>query len=789
MDDYDKLGIFYLGRRWDVDARRPLEQLLLYQSKNLTTHGVCIGMTGSGKTGLCLGLVEEAAIDQIPVLAIDPKGDLGNLLLAFSPLSAEALAPWVEAGSDAAEEAQRWRVGLATSRQDEARIARLRAAADFAIYTPGSTAGLPLSIMSSLAAPSPEVLRDGDALRERIQTTVAGLLALAGIDADPVRSRELVLVATLVERTWRAGQDLDLAGLIQQLQQPPLKRVGAIDLESFFPAKDRFALAMALNQLLASPTFAAWREGEPLDVQRLLYTPEGKPRVSIVSLAHLGDAERMFVATQLFNAVLGWVRGQSGTNSLRALVYMDEMQGFLPPVANPPSKPPLLTLLKQARAFGLGVVLATQNPVDLDYKALSNAGTWFVGRLQTERDKARVMEGLEGAASSAGRPFDRGRMEQILAGLGSRVFLLHDVRADEPVAFQTRWTLSYLRGPLSRDEIRRLMDGRRPAAATAATAGASATGTTTAAASDNAARDDAGPRPVLPAAIQTWFAPLPAGTTVATVVYRPFALASVAVRFFASKLGVDHGVDGLTIAPLGDGPVPIDWDAAQELRLALEQLEKAPAEGARFAPLPAPAAQPKSYDRWARELAAWMQAHQVLELWQSPSTGELSRPGESEGDFRARLLHESREDRDRDVERLRAKWAPKLAALDERIRRAQQTVERQNEQARSAQLDTALSVGASVFGALLGRRRSPASIVSGARRAGRAYQQTRDVDRARQTVAALAAQRAELQQRVDAELAELAAARDPQTELLERVEIRPRKADVQVRFVGLLWKA
>jgi hypothetical protein len=345
---------------------------------------------------------------------------------------------------------------------------------------------------------------------------VAGLLALAGVDADPVRSREFVLVATLVERTWRAGQDLDLAGLIQQLQQPPLQRVGALDLESFFPARDRFALAMTLNQLLASPTFAAWREGEPLDVQRLLYTPEGKPRVSIVSLAHLGDAERMFVATQLFNAVVGWMRTQRGTGSLRAIVYMDEVAGFVPPVANPPSKPPLLTLLKQARAFGVGLVLATQNPVDLDYKGLANAGTWFVGRLQTERDKLRVMEGLEGAATSAGKPFDRARMERILAGLGNRVFLLHDVRADEPIAFQTRWTLSYLRGPLSRDEIRRLMAARAPSEAPGegAPAHAAAPAPATAAPGDEATTAT---RPVLPAGVRQRFAPLPAAAAPAVV--------------------------------------------------------------------------------------------------------------------------------------------------------------------------------------------------------------------------------------------------------------------------------
>ncbi len=821
MEDFEKLGVFYLGQTG--------ERLVLYPSKNLTTHAVCIGMTGSGKTGLCLGLVEEAAIDGVPVLAIDPKGDLANVLLTFAPLTAAAIAPWLEPGSDAEKTVQCWRAGRAGSGKAGARIARLRDGADFSIYTPGSSAGLPLSIMSSLMAPPVELVAEADALRERVQATVAGLLALAGVDADPVRSRESVLLSSLVDRAWRAGQNLDLAALIQQLQQPPLERVGALDLESFFPARDRFTLAVALNQLLASPAFAAWRDGDPLDVQRLLYTAEGKPRVSIVSIAHLGDAERMFVVTQLFNAVVGWMRTQSGTGSLRAILYMDEMAGYIPPVANPPSKAPLLTLLKQGRAFGLGVVLASQNPIDLDYKALANAGTWFVGRLQTERDKARVMEGLEGAAASASRPFDRGAMERTLAGLGNRVFLLHDVRADQPVTFQTRWTLSYLRGPLSRDEIRRLMDPRKriaapatggavpptrseptPGAATPASTGGTAAatpslrserapatatgGATGAAASAPPFRSEAatmaadqgdGTRAVLPAGVRQHFAPLAPGRS--SAIYQPFFLASLSVRFFAPKLGVDHAVEGLTLAPITNGAIPIDWNAAQELTLAIDHLDTEPAPVARFMSLPAPGAQPKSYDRWGKELAAWMQAHQVLELWSSPSTEEVSRPGEAEGDFRARLAHESREDRDRAVDKLRARYAAKLAALDEKIRRAQQSAERQSDQARSAQLDTALNVGASVLGALLGGRKATRAITSGARSAGRAVQQSRDVSRAKETVAALQEQRAKLQQQIDDEVAELAAARDPQTELLEPTQVRPRKTDVQVRYVALLW--
>jgi len=484
--DFEKLGVFYLGRPYDWQQKKGQDGLILYDSKDLVTHAVCVGMTGSGKTGLCLALIEEAAIDGIPAILIDPKGDLANLLLTFPGLKSEDFRPWVNEDDArrknlsvddyARQQAELWQKGLASWGEDGARIQRLRDAADFAIYTPGSNAGIPLSILKSFAAPPPAIREDEELLRERIGTTATSLLGLLGIDADPIKSREHILISTILDTAWRQGQELDLAGLIQQIQTPPVKRVGVLDLDAFFPSKDRFALAMSLNNLLAAPGFGAWMEGEPLDVGNLLHTPEGKPRVAIVSIAHLNDAERMFFVSLLLNQVVGWMRTQSGTTSLRALLYMDEIFGFFPPVANPPSKTPLLTLLKQARAFGVGVVLATQNPVDLDYKGLSNTGTWFIGRLQTERDKARVLDGLEGAAGSAGQGFDRAGLERILSGLSSRVFLMNNVHEDHPVVFESRWVMSYLRGPLTRAQIKTLMDARRGAPAPASAKAAPAPG-------------------------------------------------------------------------------------------------------------------------------------------------------------------------------------------------------------------------------------------------------------------------------------------------------------------------
>ena len=465
--DYEKLGLFYLGRPYDLETKSAREGLLLYDSKDLVTHAVCVGMTGSGKTGLCIDLLEEAAIDGIPALAIDPKGDLGNLLLTFPDLSPAEFRPWIDEDEArrngkspeewAASQAETWRKGLESWGQSGERIERLRAAVDVAIYTPGSQSGLPLSIVKSFAAPPPDFIEESDLMRERVATTATSLLGLLGIDADPIKSREHILLSTIIDACWRQGQDLDLARLIQMIQTPPVQRIGVLELEAFYPSDKRFELAMAVNNLLAAPGFSAWMEGEALDIQRLLYTPEGKPRLTILSIAHLNDAERMFFVSLLLNQVLGWMRQQPGTTSLRAIVYMDEIAGYLPPVANPASKAPMLTLLKQARAFGVGMVLATQNPVDLDYKALSNAGTWFIGRLQTERDQMRVLDGLEGAMSTAGGAFDRGKLQALIAGLGKRVFLLHNVHEDGPEVFESRWAMSYLRGPLTRTQIKTLM--------------------------------------------------------------------------------------------------------------------------------------------------------------------------------------------------------------------------------------------------------------------------------------------------------------------------------------------
>ncbi|MHB1309803.1 MAG: ATP-binding protein, partial [Limisphaerales bacterium] len=732
-------------------------------------------------------------IDGIPSIVIDPKGDLGNLLLTFPGLRPEDFAPWVNeedaqkarlsVADFAAQQAELWRKGLASWDQDGARIGRLRAAAEFALYTPGSRAGLPVSILSSFAPPPAEILEDRELLRERVNSTVASLLGLVGGNADPVKSRECILLSTLLQQAWVEGRVLDLAALIHEVQTPPVRRIGVLDLEVFYPAKDRFELAMQLNNLLASPGFAAWSEGEPLDIGRLLYSPAGKPRVAIFSIAHLGDSERMFFVTLLLNQILGWMRSQSGTSSLRALVYMDEILGYFPPVANPPAKPPLLAMLKQGRAFGLGVVLATQNPVDLDYKGLANIGTWFIGRLQTERDKARVMEGLEGAAAGRGAAFDRTEAERIIAGLGSRVFLLHNVHEDTLQVFESRWALSYLRGPLSRTQIKALTAAFRDAPTVSSSPAPVASASTNLAVGST--------RPVLPPQIPQFFVPVRSPIAQGSaILYQPRLLGAAQVRFTDSRLEVEEAQEITVMTEITDHAIPVDWAAAEELAITASDLHQTPTEGD-YLPCAPAASEVKNYATWSKDFAAWIQNERRLTLFLAPAFKQTSRPGENERDFRIRLLQTARESRDSAAERLRQKYAPKLASLQERLRRSEAARQREAEQASRAKLNTVISLGSTLLGAFLGRKAVSATTASKAastlRSAGRAMDQTGDVTRAQETVEAVQQQLQDLESQFQAEVEALSASLNPNAGTLETVQLRPTRTNVNVRLVALVW--
>lgn len=806
MQDYEKLGVFYLGKEYDLAAQQLRDDLLLYDSKDLVTHAVCVGMTGSGKTGLCIALIEEAAIDHVPAILIDPKGDLANLLLTFPELRGEDFLPWINE-EDAAKkglspqdyankQAATWLAGLADWGQSPDRIKTLRDKVDMMIYTPGSSAGVPISILKSFAAPGPAIMDDPELLRERISTTVTSLLGLLGIEADPLQSREHILISNLLDAAWRQGQDLDLAALINLIQTPPLTKIGVLDLDAFYPAKDRFGLVMALNNLLASPGFNAWLEGEPLDISRMLYSPGGKPKLSIISIAHLSDAERMFFVSLLLNQTLGWMRQQSGTTSLRAILYMDEIFGYFPPTANPPSKQPLLTLLKQARAFGLGVVLATQNPVDLDYKGLSNAGTWFIGRLQTDRDKQRVLDGLEGAAAT-GSGYDRSKMEQILAGLGNRVFLMNNTHEDAPVVFQTRWVMSYLRGPLTRNQIKTLMDPIKatlqsaapPPIVSSAPAAAAVSSVAVTQAATPTVSASIGQRPSLPPDIPQFF--IPARGRGGSLLYRPMLYGAAKVNFVDVKLKIDFTQDATFTTAITNNAIPVNWEDAQPIDVPATELERTPAEGAQFAELPPAAGKVKSYAAWQKDFVTWLYGSQQVELFFSPSTKIVSQPGENERDFRIRLTQSTREKRDRLVEQLRKKYAPKVLALQERIRKAQAAVDREKAQANQQKMQTAISFGSTLLSALGGRKINSSGNIGKAttaiRGASRTMKESQDIARAEETVKTYQQQLADLTAEVEAQAAEMASAVDPQTEVFETLTVKPKKTNINVQLCALVW--
>ena len=801
MSDFEKLGLFYLGKKFDIQSRRTLDDLVLYDSRDLVTHAVAIGMTGSGKTGLCLGLLEEAAIDGIPVIAIDPKGDLGNLLLTFPDLKGEDFEPWVDGqearrqGKSAAQlgqsEAQRWSDGLKQWGQDGERIRRFKDSCDLNIYTPGANFGIPVSILHSLACPGEQVLAEADLLRERVNNAAACILALLGISFDPLKSREHILLSSIIGDAWKNGHDVDLTDLIALIQKPPLTRVGAIDLETFYPAKERLELSLSINNLLASPGFDAWLTGDSLDIDGLLYSPAGKPRISVFSISHLSDHERMFFVTLLLNQIVGWMRLQSGTSSLRAIVYMDEIFGYFPPVANPPAKQPLLTLLKQARAFGLGVVLATQNPVDIDYKGLSNTGTWFIGRLQTERDKLRVLDGLESAAQEASAiNFDRASMAETLSSLGQRVFLMNNVHEDSPVIFETRWALSYLRGPLARPEIKRLMESKKAQKEAAPTGGAQILQTET--------KTEPSPTaPLIDPAIKQLFIPVKVAAFSGSPKnnFEATLLASATVRFSETRGGVnvETSQEKNYLVPVSSkGVLPVDFANAKAIKIKLADIPQVPFAESITYQEPHPAlVKADNYKAYARDFATYLSANCKLTLWRSPSTGLVSTAGESERDFRIRLSQAASEKRDLAVAKLREKYQARMLSLQEKIRLAENKVDQEEAQARQSDLDSAISIGATVIGAFMGRKMIGTSTVgratTAARGVNRAAKQRQDVELARSNRADLQAKLDQVESQFREEAQALSSRFDSQAEVLEETVVLPKKTAITVNLVGLAW--
>lgn len=795
MQEFEKLGQFYLGKEYDLKAGERSENLLMYDSRDLCTHAVVVGMTGSGKTGLCIGLLEEAAIDRIPAIIIDPKGDIANLLLTFPNLSPEEFRPWIDEGQAsrkgvspeefATMEADKWKSGLASWGQQPERIQKLRDTVNFRIYTPGSTAGRPLTVLKSFAAPGPEVVRDREALHDRIGSATSGLLALMGIEADPINSREHILIAKLLETAWLEGRDLDLGKLIGQIQAPPFERVGILELEDFYPKKERQSLAMTMNNLLASPSFSSWLTGEALDVKRMLHDESGKPCISIVSISHLSDEERMFFVTILLNEMISWMRNQAGTSSLRALLYMDEVFGYFPPTKNPPSKQPMLTLLKQARAFGLGCILATQNPVDLDYKGLSNAGTWFLGRLQTERDKARVLEGLEGASAQAGATFDKSAMEQTLAGLGSRKFLMNNVHEDGPVVFETRWVMSYLRGPLTRNQIQDLVRTNDDYDAEAMAA--QQTKPTRAAHSSKPPQPTIDPRQLIPDEIPQYFAePNEYISGDDKLVYRAALMGRGRLHYVRASYNVDQWKDLLLLARIDGGELPNEvWEEADLLSYK-PGFDRKPVEGAEFDSLPTDLQKAKNYKTWAKELKEFLYRDQPGRVWKCETLKKYSDFNETLGDFKVRLEQFVSELRDEKVDDLRERYGKKFSKLRDQIRRAEDRVEIEKEQYAETKMASRMSFGTTIFNALFGRKNSR-SFSTSMRSLSKTSKEKSDIERAEDKLEDLQLKVEDLNNEMNRAIEELEDKVSVDAMEYEEKILPPRKSDIAVEELALIW--
>jgi hypothetical protein len=824
----DTQGNFYLGRLLDQKTGKAGDQPLLYEPEDLTTHGVVVGMTGSGKTGLCIGLLEEAALSGIPALMIDPKGDITNTLLHFPDLLPQDFKPWVNPDEArradlsldqaAAQAAESWKKGLADWGIEPSRLSELKNAAHFAVFTPGSNAGIPVSILASLNAPGLDWESNREMLREKISGTVTALLGLVGLqDIDPVRSREHILLSNIFENAWKQGQDLQLDELILQTQTPPFEKLGVFDVNTFFPEKDRFSLAMLLNNILAAPAFQTWIEGQPLDIPGLLYAEDGRPRHSVFYIAHLSDTERMFFVTLLFSAVEAWMRTQSGTTSLRALLYFDEIFGYMPPLSNPPTKLPMLRMLKQARAFGVGLVLVTQNPVDLDYKGLSNTGSWFIGKLQTERDKLRLLDGLQGALAGV---MDREAYDRLIAGLGKRVFLMHNVHNKEPLVFQTRWAMNYLAGPLTRTQIPalNLLAGAVPAPAAPAAAPAPVAETAPApqagppktaqpapAKPATAAAQPRSPgsttRPAIPGDIAEYFLPNnltlaeayqaageapPAAGKNLGLIYRPAVLAQARVRFLNRKYDLDHEELRSVLVSAPDRRGVVRWEDFPATPRDPSQLEDRPAPQARFAPLEVPFSDARILAALEKDFIDWAFRTIEIKVFVNEALKVYGGPDVSQAEFRTRCSKAAREGYADEAKKIEAAYAKKAATIKDRLAREKRELE-QDEAEHSQRKMEEMGGLAETFMGVLGGRRSSRRLSSSLSKRRMTAQSKADVDESKETIADLEGQIAALDKEKAQALEDANNRWGDLANQVDEIGIAPLKKDVLVDYYGVAW--
>ncbi len=765
---YEKLGLFYLGRDIDKTTQKPSEALTLLKNKNFTTHAAIIGMTGSGKTGLGIGLIEEAAIDNIPSILIDPKGDMGNLLLTDPTFNPKNFEPWVEDEAHSKEKnvaeyatgiASMWQEGIKRDHQDETRVAKLHAV-EKTIYTPGSSSGISVNILGSLEAPPSEVLNDSDTFASYLKSTVSSLLSLVKIEADPVSSKEYLLIAQILANKWMAGDSISLEALIGAIISPSFEKIGVLPLEAFYPQDKRFTLATKFNAIIASPTFSSWLEGEDLDIQKLLYDENGKAKVAIFSIAHLSDAERMFFVTLLLNKYIAWMRRQSGTSALKALLYMDEIYGYFPPSKNPPSKEPMLLLLKQARAFGVGVILSTQNPVDLDYKGLSNIGTWFIGRLQTAQDIERVIDGLGG---KVGASYSKSEIKNLLANLQKRTFFLKSAHLDDIKIFSTRWVMSYLKGPLKAAEISQLMASKK-----SATPQTLISKVTTEDGFESFVNIDK--------SIEQKFTIDVTGQNN----FRATLQGKVELHYFNASKGIDENETLCLNLELYEED-SIDWNNAKTIEVCPQFSDSKPSN-ASFASLSDEVSADKALKKTKKSLVDWVYRTKRLETFKCTSPRLSSLPYESLGDFKVRIKDQLDDKKEVEIEKLQERYEKKEKTLLKRLQRARDKVAKEEADASSSMVDT----GIAILGALFGRS-STAKLGRAFSKGSRAYKERGDIGRAEEALAELHEEIELLAEELEDKIDELSLKYDVDSVNIQESTMKPRKSDIHVEELSLVW--
>ena len=794
---YEKLGLFYLGKEVDVKTYQTTDDLFLYKSKDLTTHAAIIGMTGSGKTGLGIALIEEATIDNIPSIILDPKGDMGNLLLAFPELRAADFEEWIDPmeaenkgltpAQYSQEVARNWQKGLESFRQNKERINILKSNADFTIYTPGSKSGVPLSVLSSLEVPAQEVMEDPDTYSAMINSTVTGLLSLVNIKADALTSKEYILLAALLSHFWKKSISLTLEELIGYVTNPPFEKIGVLSLNTFYPQKERLELAMLLNNILSSPGFSMWLEGERLDIQNLLYTENGKPRVSILSLAHLDYNQQMFFVTLFLNKYISWMREQSGTPALRTILYMDEIFGFFPATSSPPSKKPMLILLKQARAYGVGVVLATQNPIDLDYKGLSNIGSWFLGRLQTKQDRDKVIDGLSKSDIGA---LDKSAVDNLLANMKKRTFLLKSAHLDTLPLFETRWVLSYLRGPLTTQEINKLMEEKLTVLEKAVPMHEDSFDLPPVVPEEKEIKPEVEiVKPFLSDKIKQYFLHQPPFEE--DIAYQPSIILKGKVRFYNETKNIDEQQVVSLKIPVEPDMIELNLKGAAPNNDDITSYDLKPFENARFTMLPPFLEKMKDTKRIEEKFKNYLYDNTRIELFNNRQLKLLSKPGEELADFKSRMSDLIREERDKAVEKLTEQYTKKEEKLENDYLKLQEKLEKEEADVKAITTQSALTLGSSVLGVLLGRTKVGTlnTGVTGLNRASRILKEKKDVELVKKKIEELSGNIKKLEEELKQDIEKISVRYNIENYSIETISIKPKKGDIFDITAGLLWES